>query len=113
MAILENAIDAVDGAGYITIRTSTIDGELLVRFEDSGRGMSEEKLERLFDMSLSANGARVGAGLGLAQAYNIVQRHRGTISATSRLGRGTVITLRLPTETCNETAQRETVIAQT
>ena len=73
--------------------------------------MTQEKVGRLFDVCFSTHRARVGVGMGLAQACNIVQRHGGTMAATSRPGEGTEIVIKLPTELRNEAPRPETVSA--
>ena len=62
-------------------------------FKDSGRGMSPEQVERLFEPFTSTTG---GTGLGLSIVYQIIRDHSGTINVRSREGDGTVITVELP-----------------
>jgi signal transduction histidine kinase len=65
-------------------------------FEDSGRGMSSERVEQLFEpFSSSTTG---GTGLGLSIVYQIVKDHSATINVRSAEGKGTTITIELPME---------------
>ena len=63
---------------------------------DTGGGVAEENLGRVFDAGFTARGVGVGLGLGLSIAHQIVRQHGGTIELASQLGRGTTVTVRLP-----------------
>ena len=71
-------------------------GTLEVNSIDDGKGMSPEQLTSLFDFHFSRR-TRVHMGMGLKVAYAIVQKHRGTLTA-SNTGRGTLMTINLPVE---------------
>lgn len=75
-----------------------------IELEDSGQGMAPEILERIFDPYFTTKAQ--GAGLGLASAYSIINRHGGSINVTSSIGQGTRFTVILPaTETLPDTAE--------
>ena len=63
---------------------------------DSGRGIAQSELNRVFDPGFTTKGVGVGTGLGLSISYNIVQKHHGKIEAKSEPGTGTEITITLP-----------------
>ena len=71
-----------------------------IRISDTGRGMSPEDLERVFDRyyrgSYDSIGDQPGTGLGLAIAREMVRMHGGEISAKSTLGQGSELTVCLP-----------------
>jgi PAS domain S-box-containing protein len=94
--ILTNAVQAIEGEGTITITTFMEDNLVGVAFRDTGTGIGEQDLKSIFDPGFATKGGRVGAGLGLAICYQIVQQHGGSLIAESRLGEGSVFTLRVP-----------------
>jgi signal transduction histidine kinase len=96
--LVDNAIDAMDGRGTLTVSTR-LDGEhVVVRIADTGSGMPPEVAARAFDAFYTTKEVGRGTGLGLDIAQRIVvDRHRGDITIDSAPGR-TVITVRLPRE---------------
>ncbi len=92
-----NAVDAMDGSGQLTIRTSTRADEVLVEVIDDGPGIPPEVLPRLFEPRFTTKHGRVryGLGLGLAISQRIIHSHGGEITVTSEPGH-TVATVRLP-----------------
>jgi signal transduction histidine kinase len=97
MNILSNAEQAIDGEGVIRITTERRgDDYVAIRIGDSGKGIAQSELKRVFDPGFTTKGVGVGTGLGLSISYNIVQKHRGKIEAKSEPGTGTEITITLP-----------------
>ncbi|MDD5408842.1 MAG: ATP-binding protein [Candidatus Omnitrophica bacterium] len=118
--ILVNAAQAIDNNGKIIVRSYTkrlerpeksrmnkeVDyfsaGEeaLIVEIEDTGAGISEENLKKIFDAFFSTKGPKGGAGLGLGVCLSIVDMHKGLIDVESQPGKGTkvTITLKLPAD---------------
>ena len=96
--LLVNAGQAMsdDKRGLITVRTRAEGSSIIVEIEDDGQGMSEKTLKQIFDPFFTTKRARGGTGLGLAIAYRIIEEHRGHMSVTSELGRGTTITITIP-----------------
>lgn len=85
--IIDNAIDALDGAGVITIRTRQEGEGIFVEIEDDGPGIPSEIQNRIFDPFFTTKPVGKGTGLGLDISYNIVvQKHRGKIKVTSQPG---------------------------
>ena len=74
--------------------------EVILRVQDTGCGISAEQLPLVFDRFYRADSARTreagGFGLGLAICQGIIRQHHGEITAASPLGKGTIITIRLP-----------------
>ncbi|MBT4098762.1 MAG: hypothetical protein HOE86_14010 [Gemmatimonadetes bacterium] len=95
LCILDNAIDAIDGKGSITIATRREDDQLLVAITDSGQGIPAAKLDEVFQPGYTTKGVGVGTGLGLSICHQIVHDHRGTIKADSEIGKGTTLTTML------------------
>jgi two-component system, NtrC family, sensor kinase len=94
--IVINAIEAMPSGGDLWLETLNSEDEedLLIRFRDSGEGMSSEQMGNLFEPFYTTKSD--GTGLGLAISYGIVERHGGAIEVTSHQGRGSTFTVRLP-----------------
>jgi signal transduction histidine kinase len=94
--LIDNAIDAMDGAGTLRITTRAEGNEVMVEIGDTGPGMSPQVAARAFDAFYTTKDVGKGTGLGLDIAQRIVvERHGGTISIDSRPGE-TVLRVRLP-----------------
>ncbi len=98
--IIRNAAEIMEGRGDIIIRTRMVDegGEKSVEtaIEDTGPGIPEECIAKLFAPFFTTRGKGHGTGLGLSVSYGNVRRHHGTITAANRHGGGAVFTVRLP-----------------
>jgi signal transduction histidine kinase/HAMP domain-containing protein len=93
--LIGNAVDALSGAaGEIALSAARRDGRIVVTVDDSGPGVPERLLPRLFDPYFSAKSG--GTGLGLAIAKKIVEEHGGTITAENRRGGGFRVRFELP-----------------
>jgi signal transduction histidine kinase len=94
--LIDNAIDAMDGKGQITIRTRRSGSEVVVEIEDEGPGIPAEIQPKIFDPFFTTKEPGKGTGLGLNITYNIiVEKHRGAVNVDSEPGR-TVFQIRLP-----------------
>ncbi len=99
MNILMNAVQAMDEQGTITITTRRAPGDdsfIELLFADTGKGIPEEHVGRIFDPFFSTGKEGQGTGLGLSIAYGIISKHQGTITVESRVAEGTTFTIRLP-----------------
>lgn len=96
MNILANAVDAIDGAGTITVRTEAAGDDFVVAVTDTGCGIAPETLERIFDPFFTTKPVGQGTGLGLAISYKIMQAHKGRIEVSSEPGEGTEVRLVIP-----------------
>jgi heavy metal sensor kinase len=98
--VVANAIRYNVDRGRIDVRMIRQDDGVDVIVEDTGVGISENDLPKIFDPFFRADPARKrdagGAGLGLAVTRAIVERHHGVISCTSIPGHGTTVSMRLP-----------------
>jgi two-component system NtrC family sensor kinase len=95
-----NAIDAIENEnGKIEIKTNINFSNEINFFEvsiaDNGMGIKEENFSKIFEPFYSTKG-RKGTGLGLAVVWGIIDQHSGLILVDSKVGKGTVFTLRLP-----------------
>ncbi len=71
-------------------------GSVEISIGDTGVGIPQENIGRVFDPFFTTKEVGKGTGLGLNVAYNIVEKHHGSIDVTSRVGEGTTFTVRLP-----------------
>ncbi|MGI9538196.1 MAG: ATP-binding protein [Desulfocapsaceae bacterium] len=100
--ILMNALDSLNGnKNKITITTRYEDNQVLAAIEDSGRGITAEDLEHIFEPFFSTKPDVEGTGLGLYISYMIIKKHNGTILAESEIGTGSVFTIGLPVNNLN------------
>jgi len=94
--LLDNAIDAVDGHGRITVRTAREDGRVLVEIADDGPGIPEDVRERIFEPFYTTKDVGEGTGLGLDISHRVVvEDHKGDIRVLSEPGE-TRFQVRLP-----------------
>ncbi len=98
--IIQNAIEAMGGFGALKIscRKSPDGARAIIEISDSGAGIADDVLPRIFTPFFTTKPIGKGTGLGLAIAYGIVKLHRGNIRATSKLApeKGAVITVEIP-----------------
>jgi signal transduction histidine kinase/CheY-like chemotaxis protein len=106
--LLANAIKFTPRGGRIEVRLES-DDYAIVTVGDSGPGISEEFLPRIFDRFTQADSsptrASGGLGIGLALVRELVERHGGEIRVASREGGGTVFTIRLPLHAADQRTQ--------
>ena len=93
--LVQNALDAMQAGGTLGLRTAIEGSEVELEVSDSGVGMSAEVRERAFEPFFTTKG-QMGTGLGLAEVYGIVKRHRGQVEIDSQPGTGTFVRIRLP-----------------
>jgi PAS domain S-box-containing protein len=96
--LVQNALDAMVGGGTLTLRTLVSEHHVKLEVGDTGTGMSAEVRERAFEPFFTTKG-RAGTGLGLAEVYGIVKRHRGQTQIESMPGAGTTVRLIFPRST--------------
>jgi len=95
--VMINALDAMSGGGVMTVTTGIEGGFFVVKIRDTGTGIPEEDIIRIFDPFFSTKTS--GVGLGLSMTYGIVVSHGGTIgveSNTNKWKNGSMFTLSLP-----------------
>jgi len=100
--LIGNAAQAMEGKGTLTL-TSRADGDWVeVAIGDTGKGMSAEAMQHIFDPFYTTRPVGKGAGLGLSEAYDIVDKHGGRIEVESEPGRGSTFRIRLPAHRTTE-----------
>ncbi len=96
--IILNAADAMGKNGSLSIHCFQEGGQIKVTIEDTGPGIKEEHLHRIFESNFSTkkSGIKFGLGIGLSISKDIVEQHNGTIKAENTEGGGAVFTVALP-----------------
>jgi heavy metal sensor kinase len=100
LALLDNAVKYTPTGGQVHFRARAEGEFALIEIEDTGIGISEQDMPRIFDRFFRADQARSrevpGSGLGLSIARWVVDAHNGSIEVNSRLGAGSLFRVRLP-----------------
>lgn len=92
--ILKNAISAMPDGGRLRVQTVQKGNELLLKISDTGVGIPDEHMDKIFEPYFTTKD--FGSGLGLTLVYKILKEHMGDIEINSKVGEGTSITLRFP-----------------
>ncbi len=100
MALMLNAMDAMDARGTLTVTTSRSAeraDEVVIAFSDTGVGIARADIQKIFEPFYTTKPQGRGTGLGLSICYSIVSDHRGRIEVDSQPGRGSTFRVILPT----------------
>ncbi|MDA8388636.1 MAG: HAMP domain-containing sensor histidine kinase, partial [Nitrospiraceae bacterium] len=101
--IIVNAVDVMSGGGSLRVEVAlTLIEEkphVTVKIKDTGQGMDEELMEKIFEPFFSTKAAKGGAGLGLPISKKIMEEHGGSISVESSPGQGSTFLLNFPAPT--------------
>lgn len=100
--LVTNAIKYNREWGSVTVAVAVEDGGVSVEVRDTGQGIPDADLPRIFDRFYRTNSAKtsttVGTGLGLSITREIIHRHGGQLTVSSELGIGTTFRILVPTE---------------
>jgi len=99
MALMLNAMDAMNSRGVLTVRSARNPDrrdELLIEFIDTGSGMPQEEMTKIFEPFYTTKPQGRGTGLGLSICYGIIEDHRGRIEVESQVGVGSNFKVSLP-----------------
>jgi signal transduction histidine kinase len=96
--LIINAIESTDAGGSIYISTAynPLQERVEIAVSDTGQGIEKNDLDKIFDPFFTSKDE--GTGLGLAITHGIIEQHNGKIDAFSKVGRGTIFTIKLPIE---------------
>ena len=94
--LFNNAVDAIQESGRITITTISQGNRLKIYFSDTGIGMNQEQIEKIFMPFYTTKKEGKGTGLGLSISYGIIKNLGGDLSVESVLGAGSTFILELP-----------------
>jgi PAS domain S-box-containing protein len=91
-----NGVQSMSAGGTLTLRARRDDEMILAEVLDQGCGIPPEAQEKIFELYYTTKGDKGGSGIGLAQTYQIMQWHYGSVEFDSIVGAGTTFRLRLP-----------------
>ena len=95
--LMMNAAQSIDDNGLVMLDIKqTSSGGVAIKIVDTGCGISEANLKRVFEPFFTTRPEGKGQGLGLSVAYSAIEKHKGKLAINSREGKGTVIEVRLP-----------------
>ena len=94
--IIDNALFAMGETGTLAIFSKKVEETIIIVIEDSGRGIPEKNMKKIFEPFYTTKEVGEGTGLGLAISHQIVNKHQGQIDVKSREGQGTRFTITLP-----------------
>lgn len=93
--IIKNALEAMPDGGELAIVPTNRNGKIFLSITDSGMGIQEDNLQRIFQPFFTTKGLK-SSGLGLSSSYGIIKKHHGEMTVRSIPGRGTTFTIILP-----------------
>ncbi len=99
--LVNNAVQAMDGKGTLSLATRLHAGSVEISVGDTGSGIAPEHLDRIMDPFFTTKPVGQGTGLGLSIVRRIVEQHGGSLDVKSTLGAGTLMTVRLPVSHAN------------
>ncbi len=94
--LFDNAKKAMNGNGEIQIKTAVHDSYITIEIADTGKGIEEKDLAHIFEPGFTNWSVGVGVGLGLSICYQIIQEHKGNLTVSSELNKGSTFKIELP-----------------
>ncbi len=92
--LILNAIQAMNGTGNIHIRTKSEENTTIIEIEDTGHGIPQDLLPKIFEPVFTTR--QIGTGLGLVSCKSIIEKHGGSIEIKTQIDKGTTFTISLP-----------------
>jgi len=105
-----NGVQAMSKGGTLTLVAEREDETVIAEVRDQGSGIPPEAQEKIFELYFTTKGDQGGSGIGLAQTYQIMQWHYGSIEFDSIVGAGTTFRLRLPAVSANPQREEELTV---
>jgi signal transduction histidine kinase len=109
--VVLNGIQAMPGGGELTISARRDDDAAVAEVSDRGMGIAREVQDKIFELYFTTK--KEGNGIGLAQTYQILQWHYGSVEFESTEGQGTTFRFRLPLATASLRLQQEAAVHST
>jgi len=111
--LLDNAIKFTPGGGSVRLKLENTDDTVSLVIRDTGIGIANQDIPRIFDRFFRSEHSRTttGNGLGLAQAAAIIRAHKGRIHVTSTIGQGSEFVVELPCQNINVNPQKRLLFA--
>jgi signal transduction histidine kinase/ligand-binding sensor domain-containing protein/DNA-binding response OmpR family regulator len=98
--LISNSLKFTPGGGKVYVTLSELSGKLIIKIKDTGIGIPEKEISRLFDRFYQVDNSHTreysGTGIGLSLTKELVELHKGTISVESKFGEWTEFTIELP-----------------
>ncbi len=110
--LINNAGDAIAGAGTIAVTTQSADGVLRITFADNGCGMTADQLKKIFDPFYTTKEVGKGTGLGLSVSIGIIESMGGSMEVQSMPGAGSAFTVILPLQSSKGVHHEQTNVHQ-
>ena len=105
-----NGVQSMTAGGTLTLKARRDDEMILAEVQDQGCGIPPEGQEKIFELYFTTKGDKGGSGIGLAQTYQIMQWHYGSVEFDSVVGAGTTFRLRLPAAVAKPNRQAEMTV---
>jgi two-component system NtrC family sensor kinase len=103
--MVANARDAMPEGGTLSVVTGSAGDGVYIEISDTGTGIREEHLDKIFDSFFTTKGEVKGVGLGLSVCYGFIKDHGGDIEVNSRVGEGTSFIISLPVYAASEAGE--------
>jgi len=100
--MISNAMDAMPKGGIFSVKTKNYKENICIEISDTGTGIKEERLDKIFDAFYTTKESVKGVGLGLSVCYGFVREHGGDIKVESKVRAGTTFSITLPLYKENE-----------
>ncbi len=108
--LISNAVHAIDGTGTIEIQTTNINNSVELKIIDSGSGIDQEFLDKIYDPFFTTKAPGIGTGLGLFISKRIVTEHQGQIHFRSKKNKGTTVIITFKSWSNGDASEKESTI---
>ena len=96
MNLFTNARDAMPNGGELTVKAKKVNNKVIAYVSDTGHGIENEVIDKIFDPFFTLKEVGSGTGLGLSTTHGIIEQHKGFISVSSKVDKGTTFKITLP-----------------